>query len=60
MEMYENETLIYLIQVCIYLVAGILFKLINDAMYSEMGKQFQKQYNIKSTFVLLLRIGCHV
>ena len=47
-----------------------LLKLINNAMFSKTGKQFQKQYkitssqmffkDIKSTFLLLIRIGCHV
>ena len=45
-------------------VAGI-----NDATFSESGKQFHKRYErpsamsanyVKSTFVLRLRIGCHV
>ena len=48
-----------IIIVCMYLVAWILFKLINKAMLSKKEKQFQKQYKVTSSqqFFLIISLS---
>ena len=44
--MFESVTPYNYYKACMYLVAWILFKLVNNSMFYKFGKQFWKQYNI--------------